>query len=153
MDPNWNSGGIRHCRRKQRRRLLIRPELEKLFFCLQCFSFLLIELEDEKLFFFISQHFFFKPKLKSVSYFAITVSLFSARVFLGSPHNLSQKKDKTLRVVGLFVFFRQIVLLEIIRQFITSRSYFEEEGGHLLLKLTRSGRLAGRPVAFAVCIF
>lgn len=64
MDPNWNSGGIRHCRRKQRRRLLIRPELEKLFFCLQCFSFLLIELEDEKLFFFISRHFFFKPKLK-----------------------------------------------------------------------------------------
>lgn len=60
------------------------------------FSFLLIELEDEKLFLFLyfSAFHFFKPKLKSASRFAITVSLFSAGVFLGESTQLSQTQTK-----------------------------------------------------------
>lgn len=87
------AGGRRHCRHKQRRKLLI-----KHFWwggAAMYFIFVLIKLEGEQLFFFfISQHFIFKPKLKSVSRLAIIVSLFSARVFLENPHNLSQRTTK-----------------------------------------------------------
>lgn len=93
---------------------------------------------------------FFKPKLKSASYFAITVSLFSAGVFLGNPHNYPRHRQNSACCGFLF---RQIALFEIICRFITLQS--------LRRRAVTSSRknsltlVAWRAVQpfFAVCIF
>lgn len=58
--------------------------------------------------------------------------------------------DRTLSVVGGF-FPTDCVIRDNLSIYYFAE--FEEEDGHLLLKLTHTGRLAGRPIVFAVCIF